>query len=109
MILSQFGPFSVLEVRDNAPGDFPLRIPRIHAPDAVCGVFNPDLIIHNIYVNRLFGSAFHNDAVPARVFQLRGKASAEIAVAEPFDRIKHGREPLDFAPTGAGHKGTGKR
>ena len=86
--VGQFSPFAILEAGDDAPGNFLLRVPRVHAPDAVGGIFDLHLVVDDVDPYGFVGSSFDDDAVPAGKFQLRGEAAAEIAVAEPFNGVE---------------------
>ena len=77
---ASFRPFAVFQAGHHAPGDFFLGIPRVHPPDPV-GAFNLDLIVDDIDPDGIVGRSFNHNAVPSGIFQLGGKAPAEVAVA----------------------------
>ena len=101
-------PFAVFQAGHHAPGDLFLGIPRVHTPDPI-GAFNRDLIVDDIYPDGFVCRSFNHNAIPACEFELGREAAAEVAVAKPFNRIQHGSQPLNFAPSGARHEGSGKR
>ena len=107
-VLGQIRPFAIFQTGDNAPGNFFLCVPGIHAPDSL-GTFDRHLVVDNVDPYRLTGSPFNHDAVPSGKLQLGSKASTEVAVAKPFNRMQHWSETLHLASPGTRHKSAGER
>ena len=95
-VAGKFGPFTIFQAGDDAPGDFLLCVPGVHTPDPV-GIFNLDLVVDDVDPYGLVGSTFNHNAVPSGKLQLGGETAAEIAVAEPFNGIKSGAQALHLA------------
>ena len=108
VIIGKFGPLAMFHAGIDTPGDFLLRVPRVHAPDPI-GAFDFDIVIDDIDPDGILGSAFDYDAVPTCKFQLGGETKAEVAVTEPFLRVKTWCQTLNFASAGTGHECAGER